>query len=163
MRSVIQQAQRLSSVLERNGETLYAATHDWQSPLRSGGGPGCKNDHADPTLTSVIQPDVMALRHTEYKRLLRAKDVADSDLLAFHQANDPIDPNAVQRGRLTTDPGCLVCTGPAPAGHRRRGMCDSCRKRWERADRPSLEEFRRLWHREQEAATVRLHEHEEAS
>lgn len=144
--------------LDKHGLSVWAATYDWQSPLRSGGAKGSKGDHADPTAASVIAPDPLALLHDEYRALLRAKERADAMLLAFFQHVLPIDPDQIDRSRRNQIPACIVCTGPAvPA---RRGMCDACRKAWERDGSTDLEGFKRRRQRRLDEESRPLHEHE---
>jgi len=178
----------VDKLLRQYGEPLFRATHEWQTPLRSGGAAGCKGDHADPTGTVAAgnldgDGDPLALAHDEYLRLLEAKRTADAKLAAivghkrlvdimrckqyadealatFIDLHRPIDPNRIDRGRVNLVPSCIVCGGPAiPI---RRGMCDACRKAFERVGHDDLERFKRERHREAMAATARVHEHEVA-
>ena len=162
VKHVSEQSYRVGELLHRNGRQLWAATFDWQSPLRSGGGPGCKGEHSDPTSSTVLSPDPLATKHAEYKRLLAAKDAADSAIIGFHQRHDPLSEAQADkaRNRVNSDPGCVVCAGPAPAGHRRSGRCDQCRMRWERSGRPDLTTQRAQHQAELTAQAARIHEHE---
>lgn len=142
---------------------LFVASRTWQSPLRAGGGGQRrpKGDHSDPTAATLIKPDPLALVHGQYLQILEDVDRASMALDAFIELHKRVDPNMIERGRVNTDPGCTACGGPAPAGHRRSGMCDACRKAWARAGRPSLITYRRQRQVEAEQAAVRLHEHEQ--
>lgn len=140
---------------------LFVASRTWQSPLRSGSQPGPKGDHSDPTAANAVNPDPLAQVHGRYLTILEDVDRAMMALSAFVELHKRVDPNSVERGRQTSDPGCTACGGPAPAGHRRSGLCDACRKAWERAGKPSLVTFRRQRQVEAEQAARRLHEHEQ--
>lgn len=128
-------------LLDKHGQALFTATHDWQSPLRSGGAAGCKGDHADPTPQQVIKPDPLTLEHAALVADLEAFQTAALNLGARLQRLAPIDPTKIDRGRQNTVPACIVCAGPAVPV--RRGMCDACRKAWERADHPDVSAFRK--------------------
>jgi hypothetical protein len=146
-------------LIDKHAVSLFKATQDWQSPLRSSGAAGCKGEHADPTPATAIDPDPLALAHAEFVALLNAKDKADAALAAFVYHYKPIDPHSIDRNRPNLVPACIVCGGPAiPI---RRGMCDACRKAFERTDHDDLERFKRERQREMQAA--RVHEHEVAS
>lgn len=153
-------AQQAVKDLDKHGQAIFRSTRDWQSPLRSGSGPGCKNDHADPTGRTVVNPDPLALEHgllcAELNALHHAAEAISARLLRLA----PVNPAEVERGRVNTTPACLVCGGPAiPV---RRGLCDRCRQAHRRAGQPPLEDFKRLRQRELEAARVVVHEHEVA-
>lgn len=152
------QGRKVDGELDKHGHVLWASTYDWQSPLRSGGAKGCKGDHADPTAGSVITPDPLALLHGELKALLRLKDRVDADLLALVNKVLPIDPNAVDRSRLSQVPACIVCSGPAVPV--RRGLCPACYQAWLRADMPDLEGFKRTRAKRLEDEQRVRHEHE---
>jgi hypothetical protein len=157
---VIKTAEAATKLLDRHGTQLWKATHDWQSPLRSGGAAGCKGDHADPTPQQVIAPDPMALEHAELVAELEAFWTAAANLGVRIQRLAPIDPNSVNRGRVNLVPSCIVCGGPAiPI---RRGMCPKDHQAWLRADKPDLEGFKRQRQREEAEAREKRHEHEVA-
>lgn len=147
--------------LEKHGPQLLQAAYDWQSPLRTAAGPGPKGDHSDPTFGNAINPDQNALVYRTYLALLAAKNRADLDLAAFHIRHDPLSEAQIQRGRTSSVPPCIDCHGPAIP--MRSGRCDRCRKRWERAGRPTQTVSARLYAVELEQATVVVHEHEETA
>lgn len=186
---IAHQGRKLSVLLEQHGPPLFTATKDWQTPLRSGGAPGGKGGHSDPTgLTASAnlqgEGDPLAVVHDEYQALLRAKrlvdaklaqivghkrlvdllkskEYADNQLAAFVYRHKPIDPNTLTRGRVNLVPSCIVCSGPAiPI---RRGMCEADYRAWMRANQPDLEGFKRARQREAEAEAAVVHEHEAAS
>lgn len=138
---VVRNVHAAAAELDRLGPALYEATHDWQSPLRSGGAKGPKGDHADPTPQTAMDPDPLALEHADLVADIARLDEAAASLTARLRRLAPIDPNKVERGRVNTVPACMVCAGPAPRC--RRGMCDSCYTAWLRADRPDIYAFRK--------------------
>lgn len=148
-------------LLEQHGQALFAATQDWQSPLRSSGAAGCKGDHADPTPQQVIKPDPLTQEHQALVAELEAFMTASVNLATRIQRLAPIDPNKVERGRVNLVPSCVVCTGPAiPI---RRGMCPKDHQAWLRAGKPDLEGFKRQRQRDEDEAKAKRHEHEVAS
>lgn len=159
---ICQLADQAATALHKHGPPLLKATKDWQSPLRSGGGPSSKGDHSDPTAATAITPDPLALEHQAFVAELQAFQRAAMALLSGIERRRPLTEAEVERGRISTDPGCVACGGPAPVGHRRAGQCDACRKAWERAGRPDLTTFRRMRQREADDAARVLHEHEVA-
>lgn len=126
--------------LERHGATIWAATYDWQSPLRSGGAKGPKGDHGDPTGQRAIDPDPLATEHAELTADVTAFFRAAERLAARIERLKPVDPDSVERGRVNSVATCIVCLGPAPRC--RRGLCEACYRAWVRADRPELHEFK---------------------
>lgn len=163
VKSITRTAERALDQLHQYGTWLFDASHDWQSPLRGGSQPGCKGEHSDPTSSTVLNPDPLAGAHHLYQQLLKEHQRSAVALAAFITAHAPLTPAQADlaRNRVNSDPGCVACGGPAPAGHRRAGKCDACRKAWERAGKPDLTTFRRMRQREAEAAAARIHEHEQ--
>lgn len=159
------QGQQTVKLLDKHGLTLFRATKDWQSPLRSGGAAGCKGEHGDPTATTAAanldgNGDPLALEHGLLVGELNAFLAAAVALSNRLHRLAPIDPNAVDRGRVNLVPSCIVCAGPAiPI---RRGMCPKDHQAWLRADKPDLEGFKRQRQRAEDAAKVVVHEHEVA-
>lgn len=160
LRSITDLGARVDRRLIARGAAMLAATHAWQSPLRSGAAKGPKGEVSDPTAGAVLTPDPLAGLHHAYLGLLLAKERADSDLLAFHHRHDPLAEDQINRGRPTGDPGCEVCSGPTPPGHRHGGKCDACHQAWLRADRPTMTTFRRQRLAHLEAERRRRYEHE---
>lgn len=127
--------------LDRLGQSVFTATHDWQSPLRSGGsGPNGKGGHGDPVVQTFLSPDPLALEHAALVGEIEAFHSAAIALTARLRRLAPIDPTKIDRGRKNTVPACLVCAGPAPRC--RRGLCDGCYTAWLRAGRPDFVSFR---------------------
>lgn len=131
----------VAGLVDKHGAALLAATHDWQSPLRSGGAKGPKGQYSDPTPQQVIKPDPLAEEYQALVDDLAAFYLAATNLGARIRRLLPIDPRTVTRGRVNTVPCCLACDGPAPRC--RRGLCDPCYTAWLRADRPDMHEFRK--------------------
>lgn len=154
---LVVQLQRAATTVDRYGPALWDATHDWQSPLRSGGGPTGKGGHSDPTLAVVLRPDPLALEHkrlvNELDSLYKAAAAVEATLLRLK----PIDPDKVERGRQNAVPPCLACFDPAPQP--RRGFCVACYHAWRRADMPDLTSFSRQ-RRAEQAPPVKQYEHE---
>jgi hypothetical protein len=130
----------VAAELDRHGRPLLVSTHDWQSPLRSGGAKGPKNQHADPTYTAASNPDALALEHAALVADIQAWHNAGLRLGARLRRLQPLDPNQIERGRVSTVPACIACSGPAPRC--RRGLCDACYTAWIRAERPDMHRFR---------------------
>lgn len=131
----------VAAELDRHGRQLLTATHDWQSPLRSGtSGPKGKGGHGDPTVTTMLSPDPLATEHEDLVADIKAWDRAGANLFARLKRLEPVDPLKVERGRVNQVAACIACSGPAPRC--RRGLCDSCYTAWIRADRPDMHVFR---------------------
>lgn len=137
----MQRAMRASlEVIDAHAAPMFAATHDWQYSLSAGAsGPQGKGGHGDPTVNSVLYPDPLALEHNLLVAELEAADRALEAVASRLRRLAPIDPNKVQRGRVSEVPACIVCTGPAVPC--RRGMCDACRKAYDRAGKGDLMAF----------------------
>lgn len=140
IRRIVTSGHAVAAELDRHGPKLLESTYDWQSPLRSGGAKGPKNQHADPTPGSVIAPDPLALEHAALVKQIQAWERSGQELIATLRRLRPIDPNAVERGRVNSVAACMACSGPAPRC--RRGLCDSCYTAWLREDRPDMHRFR---------------------
>lgn len=136
---LVQQLQRTTRTVTDLGSPLWDATHDWQSPLRSGGGPTGKGGHSDPTLAVVLRPDPLALEHKALVSLLdelyKAATAVEATLLRLK----PVDPNKIERGRQNAVPLCNACHDPAPQP--RSGYCEPCYRAWLRAGRPDRTGF----------------------
>lgn len=154
--------------LRKHGVSLWNATADWQSSLRSGAdGRKAKGDPSDPTYAaamSVLQGFDRGLEtaHDDFKASIERLDAAALEVAARFRQLMPLDKNdpSIHRGRQNTVPACIVCSGPAfPV---RRGMCEADYRAWLRADRPDLEGFKRQRQREVAAAAQIIHEHEVA-
>jgi hypothetical protein len=82
-----------------------------------------------------------------------------SDLRRLRWFITEANPDKPPLERVNTVPACIVCAGPAVQP--RRGMCDACRKAWERADKPDLTAFKKDRLRQLAPPPV-VHEHEVA-
>jgi len=132
-----------ASELDRHGQTIFTATHDWQSPLRSSqGGPQGKGGHGDPTYAAYADPDPLALEHGMLVANIEASLKAVTAMAEQLRRLKAINPDEVDRSRQNTIPTCLVCTAPDP--RLRRGFCSPCYTAWLRADRPDFVTFRNL-------------------
>jgi hypothetical protein len=140
IRRIVTSGHTVASELDRHGPKLLESTYDWQSPLRSGGAKGPKNQHADPTPGAVIAPDALALEHAALVQQIRAWEKSGQELVATLRRLRPVNPDDVERGRVNSVAACMACTGPAPRC--RRGLCDACYTAWLREDRPDMHRFR---------------------
>lgn len=139
---LVRQLERSTTTINRYGIALWDATHDWQSPLRSGGGPTGKGGHSDPTLAVVLRPDPLALEHKRLVNELDALYKAAAEVEATLLRLKPIDPDKVERGRQNAVPPCLACDGPAPQP--RAGYCEPCYRAWLRTERMDRVQFRQV-------------------
>lgn len=157
LRQISDRSMEVSGRLDKEGLDLLTRTHAWRNPLPAGGSDrGPVGGHSDPTLAAVLSPQQFATTYTELLRLLLEKARVDVLLLEFMDTYKPSD---VVRGRVSSVAVCVVCDGPAvPA---RGGKCPRCYKRWLRTGRPDSFTMRHQWQKDQTAAQVRIHEHEQ--
>lgn len=153
------QLERTVNELRRHGDLTWSRAEDWTKSRRiandSSRGGGVGSGRTDRSIGDQRDDDAAARRREELATLA-ARMEADSIRMRWYI--DDACPDKPKRERENTVAACIVCSGPAVQP--RRGMCDACRKAWERADKPDLTAFKkeRLAQMEQRV----IHEHEVA-
>lgn len=154
--AIIRNTDQAMNEIARTVVWLWDNSKRWQSPLRSGGAPGPKGDHSDPTAASAITPERLAQVHPELVKSLADLDRAASVVLELVRTHRPMRDSEVDRTRGNTVAICIICDGPAyPV---RSGKCNACYKRWIKAKRPDTTTFRLDYQRVRDQRPV--HEHE---
>lgn len=148
-----------ASDLRRHGDLTWSRAEDWTKARRiandSSRGGGVGTGRTDRSIGDQREDDAAARRLEELTQLATRME---SDSIRMRWLIDDACPDKPKLERQNTVPACIVCAGPAVQP--RRGMCDACRKAWERADKPELVSFRKERLRSLERQVV--HEHEVA-